>query len=105
MNSSDAARPSPKTGASGSRALRPRDGGHAQGHAAGLDRDRKTQLVVMLQQAKLLAGVYAQEMKARFQPTAAEIDAYIAAHPEYDTKAERAKIEGYSRASARAKTS
>ena len=47
----------------------------------------------MLQQAKLLAGVYAQEMKARFQPTAAEIDAYIAAHPEYDSKAERAKIE------------
>ncbi len=31
---------------------------------------------------------------ARFQPTAAETDAYIAAHPELDTKAERAKLEG-----------
>ncbi len=67
--------------------------GMRKGITAGLDRDRKTQLTVMVQQAKLLAGAYAQEMKARFHPTAAEIDAYIAAHPEYDTKAERAKIE------------
>jgi parvulin-like peptidyl-prolyl isomerase len=47
----------------------------------------------MLQQAKLLAGAYVQEMKARLQPTAAEIDAYIAANSDYDTKAERAEIE------------
>jgi parvulin-like peptidyl-prolyl isomerase len=65
-----------------------------KGVAAGLDRERQTQLAVMLQQAKLLAGAYAQETKSRFQPTAAEIDAYVAAHPELDTKAERAKIEG-----------
>jgi len=67
--------------------------GMRKGITAGLDRDRSTQLTVMLQQAKLLAGAYAQEMKAHFQPTAAEIDAYIAANPDYDTKAERAKIE------------
>lgn len=60
---------------------------------ANLDRDRKTQLTVMLQQAKLLAGAYAQDLKARFQPTAVEIDAYIVAHPEYNTKDEREKIE------------
>jgi parvulin-like peptidyl-prolyl isomerase len=64
-----------------------------KGITAGLDRDRQTQLTVMLQQAKILAGAYEEEMKARFQPTAAEIDAYIAANPEYDTKGERAKIE------------
>lgn len=65
-----------------------------KGVAAGLARERMTQLTVMLQQAKLLANAYAQETKARFQPTAAEIDAYVAAHPELDTKAERAKLEG-----------
>jgi hypothetical protein len=48
----------------------------------------------MLQQAKLLAGAYEKETAARYQPTAAEIDAYVAAHPELDTKAERAKLEG-----------
>ena len=62
--------------------------------AAGLDRDRKTQLVVMLQQARLLAGAYAKELESKLKPTAAEIDAYVAAHPELDTKAERAKLEG-----------
>ena len=67
--------------------------GMRKGITAGLDRDRKTQLTVMFQQSKLLAAAYAQDMKARFEPTAAEIDAYIAAHPDYDTKAERAKIE------------
>lgn len=67
--------------------------GMRKGVAANLDRDRKTQLAVMLQQARLLASVYALEMKPRFNPTSAEIDAYIVAHPEYDTKAERAKIE------------
>ncbi|MET0650457.1 MAG: peptidylprolyl isomerase, partial [Pyrinomonadaceae bacterium] len=65
-----------------------------KGVAAGLDRDRKTQLSVILQQAKLFAGIYDEETKTRFQPTAAEIDAYVAAHPELDTKTERAKIEG-----------
>lgn len=65
-----------------------------KGAAAGLERERMTQLTVMLQQAKLLAGAYERETKARYQPTAAETDAYIAAHPELDTKAERAKLEG-----------
>lgn len=65
-----------------------------KGVAAGVDRERKTQLAVMLQQAKLLAGAYAQELKPRFQPTAAELNAYVAAHPELDTKAQRAKLEG-----------
>lgn len=65
-----------------------------KGVAAGLERERMTQLTVMLQQAKLLATAYEREMKPRFQPTAAETDAYISAHPELDTKAERAKLEG-----------
>jgi parvulin-like peptidyl-prolyl isomerase len=68
--------------------------GMRKGVAAGLERQRKVQLAVMLEQARLLAGAYAQEAKARFQPTPAELDAYVAAHPELDTKAERAKLEG-----------
>lgn len=65
-----------------------------KGVAAGLDRERKTQLVVMLQQSKLLAAAYETEAAPRFKPTAAELDAYVAAHPEFDTKAQRAKLEG-----------
>ena len=65
-----------------------------KGVAAGLERQRKVQLAVMLQQSKLLAGAYTKDAAARFQPTAAETDAYVAAHPELDTKAERAKLEG-----------
>jgi parvulin-like peptidyl-prolyl isomerase len=67
--------------------------GMRKGLAAGVDRERRTQLAVMLEQARLLAGAYAQEAKSRFEPTAAEVDAYVAAHPEFDTKAQRAKIE------------
>jgi len=65
-----------------------------KGVAAGLERDRKTQLVVMLQQARLLAGAYSKELEPRYKATDAEIDSYIAAHPELDSKASRAKIEG-----------
>jgi len=65
-----------------------------KGVAAGLERDRKTQLVIMLQQARLLASAYSKELEPRYRATDAEIDAYIAAHPELDSKASRAKIEG-----------
>jgi parvulin-like peptidyl-prolyl isomerase len=64
-----------------------------KGIAAGLDRDRKTQLVVMLQQARLLAGAYSKELAPRLKATEADVDAYIAAHPELDTRAQRAKID------------
>jgi peptidyl-prolyl cis-trans isomerase C len=65
-----------------------------KGVAAGLDRERKTQLVVMLQQARLLAGAYSKELTPRFKATEAEVDAHIVAHPELDSRPARAKIEG-----------
>ena len=68
--------------------------GMRKGVAAGLERERRTQLAVMLQQSRLLAGAYTKETQPSYRPTAAEIDAYVAAHPELDTKAERAKLEG-----------
>jgi parvulin-like peptidyl-prolyl isomerase len=64
-----------------------------KGIEAGLLRDRATQLSIMLQQARLLANAYAEDAAPRFKPTEAETDAYVAAHPEYDTKEARAKIE------------
>lgn len=65
-----------------------------KGIAAGLDRERRTQLVIMLQQARLLAGAYSKELTPRFKATEAEVDAHIVAHPELDSKPARAKIEG-----------
>lgn len=64
-----------------------------KGVAAGIDRERKTQLVIMLQQARLLAGEYSKQLAPRFKVTEAEIDAYIAAHPEFDTKKAREQAE------------
>ncbi|HEV7890099.1 MAG TPA: peptidylprolyl isomerase [Pyrinomonadaceae bacterium] len=61
--------------------------------AAGLDRDRTTQLLVMRQQGRLLAGAYVNDPARHFEPTEAEVDAYIAKHPELDSKALRAKAE------------
>jgi len=64
-----------------------------KGIAAGVDRERRTQLVVMLQQTRLLAGAYAAQLKPRLKATEHEVDAYIAGHPELDTKEARAKAE------------
>lgn len=61
--------------------------------AAGIERERRTQVTVMFQQARLIAGAYAREMAARAKATDAEVDAYVARHPELDTKASREKIE------------
>ena len=65
-----------------------------KGAAAGLDRTRPVQLAVLLQQSRLLAAAYAGELRPRFEPTEAEVAAYIAAHPELDTSQARARIEG-----------
>ena len=67
--------------------------GRQKGIAAGIDRQRKTQLNVMLQQARLLAGAYSRDNTSRYKATEQEIDAYIAAHPELDTKRQRTQAE------------
>src|SRR2546423_875384 len=64
-----------------------------KGVAAGVDRGRKTQPAGMLQQGGLLAGAYSKEVAARVKASEAEVDAYVAAHREYDTRAARAKAE------------
>ncbi|MCA1632871.1 MAG: peptidylprolyl isomerase [Acidobacteria bacterium] len=67
--------------------------GRRKGVATGVHRERKTELVVMLQQARLLAGAYSKELSPRFKATEAEVGAYISSHPEFDTRESRAKIE------------
>jgi hypothetical protein len=64
-----------------------------KGVAAGLERTRATELAIMYQHARLLAGAYIQQLRPRVTATAAEIDAYIARHPELDPKIARAKTE------------
>jgi hypothetical protein len=57
--------------------------GERRGVAAGLDKQRKTQLQLMLQQARLLASMYEEEVLVKAaKPSQAEIDTYVKAHPE-----------------------
>lgn len=57
--------------------------GERRGIAAGIDKQRKIQLQIMLQQARLLASMYEEENLAKaVKATQPEIDAYTKAHPE-----------------------
>ena len=68
--------------------------GERRGIAAGVDQKRGVQLQIMLEQARLLASTYAQEtLIPSTKATDAEIDAYIAKHPELDNKQSRTKAE------------
>ena len=68
--------------------------GERKGVAAGVDKQRSVQLQIMLEQARMLAQTYAQEQLAeKMKATDAEIDAYVAKHPELDPKQKRVKAE------------
>jgi parvulin-like peptidyl-prolyl isomerase len=65
-----------------------------KGVAAGIEKERATQVMLTYQQARLLAGAYSNEVfRAQTAATDQEIDAYIAAHPELDAAKLRAKAE------------
>lgn len=54
-----------------------------KGRAEGLDKDRNVQLQIMLQEARTLASQYAKEkLQDQVKPSDAEIDAYLAKHPQ-----------------------
>ncbi|HZI49576.1 MAG TPA: peptidylprolyl isomerase [Pyrinomonadaceae bacterium] len=85
-----------------------------KGIAAGVDKQRKTQLQILLQQARLLASMYEEESLSKsVKASQAEIDDYMKAHPEeqvharhilISTKSEDAPTEGaLDKAAARAK--
>lgn len=68
--------------------------GERRGIAAGIDKKRNVELQILLEQARLLASTYAQDsLIPGTKATEAELDAYIAKHPELDTKQNRAKAE------------
>jgi len=68
--------------------------GERHGTAAGVDKKRSVELQIMLEQARLLASTYAKEtLIPGTKATDAEINAYIAKHPELDTKQSRSKAE------------
>jgi parvulin-like peptidyl-prolyl isomerase len=65
-----------------------------KGRQEGLDKDRSIQLQIMLQEAKTLANLYASEkLVDKIKATDAEIDAYIAKHPELDPAKARGQAE------------
>ncbi|MGB9177829.1 MAG: peptidylprolyl isomerase [Pyrinomonadaceae bacterium] len=58
-----------------------------KGLEAGVDKDRKVQLQLMLEQSRVLAITYAQDkLFPGIKATDQEIDAYISSHPEFDEK-------------------
>jgi parvulin-like peptidyl-prolyl isomerase len=61
----------------------------------GMDKQPKVRLQVLLQHARAVAQKYAMDsLKDKLQATDAEVDAYLASHPELDTdKKNRAKAE------------
>ena len=61
----------------------------------GLDKQPKVRLQVLLQNARAIAIKYAEDnLKDKMTPTDAEVDAYLASHPEMDTdKKQREKAE------------
>jgi len=68
--------------------------GEQKGVKAGVDQKRKVQLQIMMEQAQVLARTYAQEqLEQKMKASDQEIDAYIAKHPELDSKQSRAKAE------------
>ena len=69
--------------------------GEQRAIAAGFDKQRRVELQVKLEQARVLAQEYAQEqLKDKMTATDAEIDEYLKQHPEMDSsKQNRAKAE------------
>ncbi|HKP38843.1 MAG TPA: peptidylprolyl isomerase [Pyrinomonadaceae bacterium] len=62
--------------------------GERRGVAAGVDKQRKVELQIMLQQARLIASMYEQEtLIESVKATQPEIDAYMKAHPEDQVRA------------------
>lgn len=68
--------------------------GERRGMAAGFDKRRKIELQILMQQARTLAQIYAEEkLQDKIKVTEAEIDAYLAGHPDLDDKKDREQAE------------
>jgi parvulin-like peptidyl-prolyl isomerase len=68
--------------------------GERRGIAEGLDKKRDVELQILMEQARQLASIYAEEtLQSKWKATDAEIDAYIAKHPELNSAGDRARAE------------
>ncbi len=68
--------------------------GEQKAIVAGVDKQHSVDLQVKLEQARILAQTYAQEQLAeKMKATDQEVDAYMAQHPELDSKQTKAKAE------------
>jgi peptidyl-prolyl cis-trans isomerase C len=68
--------------------------GEQKGIKAGVDQKRAVQLQILLAKARSLASAYAQEqLVPKMKATDQEVDAYLAKHPELDSKQARNKAE------------
>jgi parvulin-like peptidyl-prolyl isomerase len=68
--------------------------GETKGVQAGVDRKRDVQLQILMEQSRVLASTYAQdELVKKMKASDQEIDAYVAKHPELDSKQARTKAE------------
>jgi len=68
--------------------------GERRGIAAGIDKRRDVKVQVILQQARVLASTYANEtLTPKSKASEAEIDDYIAKHPEFNSSALRSRAE------------
>lgn len=68
--------------------------GETKGVAAGVDKQRPVLLQIKLEQARILATSYAQDQLAdKMKASDEEINAYLAQHPELDTKQNKSKAE------------
>ncbi|MFN2599453.1 MAG: peptidylprolyl isomerase, partial [Pyrinomonadaceae bacterium] len=65
--------------------------------AAGVEKERRTQLLMQVQEAQVLARKYSeankQQIEAATKATDQDVDAYIKQHPEFDESKTRAKAE------------
>lgn len=60
---------------------------------AGIDRDRKVQLQLMLQQARAINAIYGQQMQPRLVATDEDIETYLREHPELNAEGARQRAE------------
>lgn len=68
--------------------------GEQKGIKEGVDAQRAVQLQILMEQARVLAQKYFQDsLRDKIKATDQEIDAYVAKHPELDSKQNRAKAE------------
>jgi parvulin-like peptidyl-prolyl isomerase len=56
--------------------------GERKAVAAGVDKERKAQMQIQLQQSNLLWRIHSKDLAKQFEPTDKEIDEYLSKHPE-----------------------